>query len=106
MSTGEELVKIMEEDGVPISDGERGKVISDLNKAIDEKRIKIIEKENRSVGFMTWIPKSKGILINYCFVYKAFRDKCTFLSLRNMFREMSEMTYWKSRRRERFCYVK
>jgi hypothetical protein len=106
VTDGEILVKIMKDDGVPISAEDREKVIHDIDTAIDNNHIIFLNRANTFIGFVTYIPRETDILLNYCFVYRRFRNKANLIGLRKLFRSMSNKFKWKSRRRGRICIVR
>lgn len=105
---GRKLLDIMEHDGVPISDSEREKVTRDLDSAVKDGRIRFIVRDGKTIGFITYVENWKdNTLINYAFIYKKFRNKCNFVTLRKVFREAFRSRFiWKSRRRKRVCNVR
>ena len=103
---GNDLVNIMMSEGVHIPPEEREQVLKDLNEAVKNNRIYFIEKDGKTVGFLTYVDRQKNVLINYAFIYKKFRDAINFLSLRMLFRDKFGTRFvWKSRRRNRMCNV-
>lgn len=106
MTVGEKLVVIMLEDGVEISSVEQEKAVNAINKAVDEKKIYWIGNKQGLIGFATYKEKEDKVLLNYCFIYKRFRDRCNLLSLRKFFRDKYDNFIWHSRRRNRMCFVK
>ena len=102
----EELVQVMESEGVNIPPEEREKVLRDLHEAVKNERIYFIEKNGKTVGFLTYVERPKGTLINYAFIYKAFRDTLNFVALRSFFRDKFKSRFsWKSRRRNKVANV-
>ncbi len=106
MTIGEWLIDIMIKDGVSISQDEKYKAILSIDKAVRDKKIYMIEKDNSTIGFATYKEKSDGIFLNYCFIYKKFRGKNNLLGMRKFFREKSKNFIWRSRRRNRLCFVR
>lgn len=105
--TGKDLLNIMLHGGVPMTDTERIKVEKDLQEAIDSGQVRAVEKGDETIGFVSYKKKNDGkMLVNYAFIYEAFRGRETFMYLRKFFRGLSRDIYWKSRRRNRLCLVK
>jgi hypothetical protein len=98
-----ELVNIMLKDGVEMPDSE--KVSQDLDRAMQKGKIYWIQKDNKTIGFATYREKANRLLMEYCFIYKAFRNKANLLSLRQFFRRIHTNFVWRSRRRNRVCRV-
>lgn len=98
-----ELVNIMLKDGVEVPNQER--VSHDIDRAIQEGKVYWIEKDSKTIGFATYREKADRLLMEYCFIYKAFRDKANLLSLRQFFRSIHTNFVWHSRRRNRVCRV-
>jgi len=101
------LFSIMLREGVNIPPEEREKVLSDLKTAVEQDKVMVIENKGEPIGFLTYVDKGK-ILINYCLIYKAFRDRFSLLELRHYFRGKFKDTkfIWKSKKRNRMCFVK
>lgn len=106
MTMGRQLLEVMLEDGVSVPSEERDKVIIALDKAINDKKIYWIGNRQGIIGFATYKDKVDKIFLDYCFIYKEFRDRCNLLSLRKFFREIHDNFAWKSRKRNRLCFVK
>lgn len=106
MMKGDYLVSIMESEDVPFSDTERLEAVKRIQASIDTGKIEFLRQEGIPVGFVTYKEGSKGIFIEYCFLYKNNRSKTSLLGLRKTFRSMSDNFRWKSRRRGRLVNVR
>ena len=97
----------MMKEGVSIPPEEYDKVLWDLNDAIKNNRVYFIEKDHKTIGFVTYVERPKGTLINYAFIYKAFRSTLNFIALRSFFRGKFKSRFQgRSRRRKRNVDVK
>lgn len=85
-------------------------ILTEVVNAEQDGRLKVITVNGRIAGFFTYRYKTlDGVLhlfINNCVVYEPYRSKNTFLSLRGEMRKMCGNIYWKSRKRNRMCFVK
>ena len=106
MSIGQQLLDIMLKDDVFIPLEEWKGIVRSLDRAIEDKNIYWIERDNKTIGFATYKEKADKIFLNYCFIYKKFRGKYNLLSLRKFFRGIHNNFAWKSKRRNRLCFVK
>lgn len=102
---GRAIVSIMQDEGVPFTAEEKKEAIRDIDTAVKEGRIEFIHKDGKNIGFATY-SIGEGIFLEYCFIYKRFRNRTNLVGLRKVFREKSNNFRWKSRRRGRLCEVK
>lgn len=105
--TGQDLLNIILNEGVEVKERHED-LIREFDKAINEDRVCFIPKGNDLVGFLTWEKRKDKILINKCVVFKKYRSRFSLIELRHYFRYMFKgmQFYWKSRKRNRICYVR
>jgi hypothetical protein len=100
------LLEILEREvDFPIEN--KDKVLSDLEEAVRDKKVMVIEHKQDPIGFLTYKIKNSQVFICYCVIYREFRDRFNLLDLRHYFRKQFKgMRYsWKSKRRNRICCV-
>jgi hypothetical protein len=107
--TGQDLLDIVLLEGVDITETQK-ELVDEFDKAIEEDRVYFIPKGDDTIGFLTWeYHEEEGrVLINKCVVYRKFRNKANFFQLRKYFRSLFKGVefYWKSKKRNRACYVR
>lgn len=105
--TALDLFNLMIQEGVPLSEEERIKVMKAFEIAVAENKVIMIEKDGRQIGFLTYKFKDNNLFVNYCLIYKRFRDRCNLLSIGKFLRNKFGCRFiWKSRRRNRFANVR
>jgi hypothetical protein len=107
---GKDLLNIILSEGVEVKEKHED-LIKELDKALDEDRVYFIPKGNIIIGFLTWEIKPKGLLINKCVIYKDFRRRFSMIGLHRYIRQLCQKVgcdniYWKSKRRNKLCFVK
>jgi len=105
--TGLGLLNVLLDEEVEFKENHND-LIREFDKALDEKRVYPIKSNNDVIGFLTWERQDSKVLINKCVIRKQFRERFSLISLRHQFREMFNNTqfYWKSKKRNKFCYVR
>ena len=108
--TGRNLLNFMLHEGVEIKEN-HDDLIKEFDKALNDGRVHFIHKDGNEIGFLTYEQRFKDgkvkLLINKCLIYKKFREQFSLIGLREYFRQMFSVDFcWKSKRRNRMCYIK
>lgn len=105
--TGQDLLNIVLNEGVEVKEKHED-LIQEFDEAIIENRVCFIPKGSDIVGFCTWEEKKGKVLINKCVVLKKYRSRFSLIELRHYFRDMFKdmQFYWKSRKRNKVCWVR
>lgn len=108
--TGQDLLNIILNEGIEVKEKHED-LIQEFDKAISEDRVYFISKDDVVIGFLTWEIRPKGLLINKCIIYKNFQSRFSMIGVHRYIRSLCqklgcENIYWRSKRRQRLCFVK
>ena len=99
----------MIEEGAEIPFDKYIEVRDEINEAIADGHFYIVERKGKEIGFFTYFEIKGKVFINNCVIFKRYRDRNNFISIRRFFREKypDQPLYWMSKRRnEKLCIVK